>query len=52
MPKNININIEDLIGKDKFLPVAPNRGLNRSKETVEKLQNVSKTVKDKDNVPV
>ena len=46
VPKNINLNIENVVGNDKFLPVGTNRGLNRSKETVNKLNNVSKAVKD------
>ncbi len=46
VPKNINLEIENLLGKDKFLPGGTNRGLNRSKETVTKLNNVSKAVKD------
>lgn len=46
VPKNINLNIESIIGENKFLPVGINRGLNRSKETVSKLNNVSKAVKD------
>ena len=46
VPKNINLNIENIIGKDKFLPAGTNRGLNRSKETVSKLNNVSKVVKE------
>ena len=46
IPKNINLNIENIIGDNKFLPVGTNRGLNRSRETVNKLNNVSKAVKD------
>ena len=46
VPKSINLNIEDIIGNKKFLPVAKNRGLNKSKEAIEKLNNVSKAVKD------
>ena len=46
VPKNINLNIENVVGNNKFLPVGSNRGLNRSKETVNKLNNVSKAVKD------
>ena len=46
VPKNINLNIENIIGDNKFLPVGDNRRLNRSKETIEKLNNVSKAVKD------
>ena len=46
VPKSVNLSIENIIGENKFLPVGANRGLNRSKETVEKLQNVSKAVED------
>lgn len=46
VPKNIKLDIENIIGDNKFLPVGVNRGLNRSKETVEKLKNVSKAVED------
>ena len=46
VPKGINLNIENIIGNNKFLPVGNSRGLNRSKETVSKLNNVSKVVKD------
>ncbi len=46
VPKNINLNIENIIGTDKFLPEGINRGLNRSKEAVNKLNNVSKAVKE------
>lgn len=46
VPKNINLNIESIIGENKFLPVGSNRGLNRSKETVTKLNNVSQAVKE------
>lgn len=46
VPKNINLKLENIIGENKFLPVSNNRGLNRSKETIEKLNNVSKAVKE------
>ena len=44
VPKNMNINIEDVIGKSKLLPVAPDRALDNSEKTAEKLNNVSKTI--------
>lgn len=44
VPRNININIQDIIGKDKMLPSGSNRGLNKSKEVAQKLSNVSKAV--------
>ena len=46
VPKSINLNIENVIGNNKFLPAGTNRGLNKSKETASKLSNVSKAVKD------
>lgn len=46
VPKKINLNIENIIGNNKFLPVGSNRGLNRSKKAVDKLNNVSKAVQD------
>lgn len=46
VPKNIKLDIENIIGDKKFLPVGFNRGLNRSKDTVEKLKNVSKVVEE------
>lgn len=49
VPKNINLNIEDVIGENKFLPVGRIRGLNKSKETAQKLNNVSKVIKDMAN---
>ena len=49
VPKNIKLDIEDLIGNKPFLPVAANRGLDRSKETVEKLKSVSKAVEEMAN---
>ena len=46
VPKSFNLDIENIIGDTKFLPTGVNRGLNKSRETVEKLQSVSKTVED------
>ena len=46
VPKNINLKLEDFIGEKKFLPIGKIRGLNKSKETAQKLNNVSKAVKD------
>lgn len=46
VPKNVKLNIENIIGKDAFLPNGPNRALNKSTETAEKLKNVSKVVND------
>ena len=46
VPKNIKLDIENILGDNKFLPASTNRGLDRSKETIERLNNVSKAVKD------
>ena len=46
VPRNINLKIENIIGENKFLPTGANRGLNKSKETVSKLNNVSKMVNE------
>ncbi len=46
IPKNIEIDIENILGDNKFLPVGAIRGLNKSRETAEKLKDVSKVVKD------
>lgn len=46
LPKNIKINIEEFIGSSKFLPVSPERALNKSKETAERLNNVSETIQE------
>ncbi len=44
VPKNIEINISDLVGKTKFLPEAPNRMLEQSEATIYKLNSVSETI--------
>ena len=49
IPKKMNIDIEDFIGKSKFLPLNPNGFLTRSKETADKLNNVSETIKNMAN---
>jgi len=46
MPKNLQINIEEFIGKNNFLPVFPSGALNKSKETVTKLTTVSKAIQN------
>lgn len=46
VPKSIQINIEEFIGNSKFLPVSPERALNKSKETAERLNNVSDTIQE------
>ena len=45
IPKNIHIDIEEFTGGSKFLPVTRERSLTREKETVQKLNHVSETIK-------
>ena len=45
MPKSIKINIEEFMGNSKLFPVFPDRALNKSKETAERLNNVSEPYK-------
>ena len=49
IPKNIKLNIENILGDKPFLPTGINMGLNKSKETVEKLKDVSKAVEEMAN---
>lgn len=49
IPKSVNINIEDFVGNKKLLPIFPNRALNKSKETADRLNNVSETIKEMAN---
>lgn len=46
VPKSIQINIEEFMGGSKLLPVFPDRALNKSKETAERLNNVSDTIQE------
>ena len=46
IPKSIQINIEEFMGNTKLLPVFPDRALNKSKETAERLNNVSDTIQE------
>lgn len=46
VPTSINLKVENLFGDHKFLPIGVNRGLNRSKETADKLNHVSMAVKE------
>ena len=50
VPKNVKIDIENIFGDKHFLPVASNRGLDKSKETVEKLKNMSEAVEQMANL--
>ena len=49
IPKNIKIDIENIIGDKQLLPVASNRGLDKSKETADKLKNMSEAVEQMAN---
>lgn len=44
VPKNIEINVTDIIGKTKLLPNVKNRILEKTENTVYKLNNVSETI--------
>ena len=47
IPKNVHIDIEEFMQDgSRFLPGFANRGLNRSKEAAEKLNNVSQTIQE------
>ena len=46
VPKTLHIELEEFIGTSKFLPVAPDRALNRSKEVAESLNNVSEAIQE------
>lgn len=44
IPKNVNIDIEEMIFNKKFLPTSPERGLNKSKEVAQNLNKVSEAI--------
>ncbi len=46
LPKSFQINLEELIGNSKFLPVVPNGALNKSKQVAENLTHVSEAIKE------
>ena len=46
VPKNIEINIEDLFGKTKLLSSGSSGNIEQSKQTIFKLNNVSETIQD------
>lgn len=46
VPKSIQINIEEFMGNSKLLPIFPDKALNKSKETAERLNNVSDTIQE------
>ena len=46
VPKNLQIDLEEFIGNKRFLPVVPNRALNKSKEMAQSLNNVSEAIQE------
>ncbi len=46
MPKNIEINIEDLVGSTKLLPETTEKDLEGNKDTIYKLNSISETIFD------
>ncbi len=46
IPKSFNIDLEEFIGNSKFLPVVPERALNKSKEVATSLNNVSQAIQN------
>lgn len=46
IPKNIEINIEDLVGSTKLLPEVTERDLEENKDTIYKLNSMSETIYD------
>ena len=49
VPKNVNLNIESMLGDKKLLPLMKNRRLNNSSDTINKLNNISGALKDMAN---
>lgn len=46
VPKTLHIDLEEFIGNSKFLPVAPDRALNKSKEVAQSLNHVSEAIQE------
>ena len=46
LPENVSINIEDIIGKTKFLPVTKDNRLEENTDTIYKLNTVSQTINE------
>ena len=46
VPKNIEINIEDLVGSTKLLPETTEKGLEENRDTIYKLNSMSETIFD------
>ena len=49
VPKSMQLNIKEFMGNSKFFPIFPARALNKSKETAERLNNVSETIQEMAN---
>ena len=49
VPKNVNLNIESMLGDKKLLPLMRNRRLNNSTDTINKLNSISGALKDMAN---
>ena len=49
VPKNVNLNIESMLGEKKLLPLIRNRRLNNSTDTINKLNSISGALKDMAN---
>ena len=45
IPKTLQIDLEEFIGNNKFLPGVPNRALNKSKEMAQSLNKVSEAIR-------
>lgn len=46
IPKTLQIDLEEFIGNNKFLPGVPSRALNRSKEVAQNLNKVSEAIQE------
>ena len=46
VPKALQINLEEFIGKNNYLPIVPGRALNNSKDVANSLSNVSEAIQD------
>ena len=49
IPRGINIKIDNMFDNKKLLPISTNRGLDRSKETINKLNSFSNVIKEMAN---
>lgn len=46
VPNNLQIELEEFIGKTKLLPITPDRALNKSREVAENLNQVSEAIQE------